>query len=224
MISEVRCCDTSIIRGRCPLSQLHLPLELTNRHLRNAWGSPAAGICHALACCAHGKHIIMVTVEADALAGPLLARRAAQAGIVYSLAYGDQPALICELVDWARAAGFGVIAAGKGTKYLPAYHESTPETVWGNYGFTPAMVAAGDFNARMFNSFLDGTKSAIEMAAVANATELTPSPEGLGFPPCSSDELPQVLKPRSAGGVLHHAGQVEVVSSLSRDGRAVPRA
>ena len=116
-----------------------------------------------------------------------------------------------------------MIAAGKGTKYLPAYHESTPDTVWGHYGFTPGMVAEGDFNARMFNSFLDGTKSAIEMAAVANATGLTPSPEGLSFPPCSADELPQVLKPRSAGGVLHHAGQVEVVSSLSRDGREVPR-
>ena len=127
------------------------------------------------------------------------------------------------MVDWARAAGFEVIAAGKGTKYLPAYHESTPDTVWGHYGFTPGMVAEGDFNARMFNSFLDGTKSAIEMAAVANATGLTPSPEGLSFPPCSSDELPQVLKPRSAGGVLHHAGQVEVVSSLFRDGREVPR-
>jgi predicted homoserine dehydrogenase-like protein len=189
----------------------------------DATGSPDAGILHALACCTHGKHIIMVNVEADALAGPLLARRAEQAGIVYSLAYGDQPALICEMVDWARAAGFGVIAAGKGTQYLPAYHESTPETVWGHYGFTEEMVAEGDFNARMFNSFLDGTKSAIEMAAVANATGLTPAPEGLSFPPCCVDELPQVLKPRSAGGVLHHAGQVEVVSSLARDGRQVPR-
>ena len=148
---------------------------------------------------------------------------AAQAGIVYSLAYGDQPALICELVDWARAAGFEVIAAGKGTKYLPAYHESTPDTVWGHYGFTPEMVAQGDFNAQMFNSFLDGTKSAIEMAAVANATGLTPSPRGLNFPPCSIDELPHVLRPRSAGGVLHHAGQVEVISSLDREGREVPR-
>jgi len=124
----------------------------------DATGSPAAGIRHALACCEHGKHIVMVNVEADALAGPLLARRAAQAGIVYSLAYGDQPALICEMVDWARAAGFNVVAAGKGTKYLPAYHESTPDTVWGHYGFTPEMVAGGDFNAQMFNSFLDGTK------------------------------------------------------------------
>jgi len=189
----------------------------------DATGNPAAGIRHALACCEHGKHIVMVNVEADALAGPLLARRAAQAGIVYSLAYGDQPALICEMVDWARAAGFEVTAAGKGTKYLPAYHESTPDTVWGHYGFAPEMVARGDFNAQMFNSFLDGTKSAIEMAAVANATGLTPAPGGLEFPPCGVDELPRVLKPRAAGGSLHHAGQVEVISSLQRDGSPVAR-
>ena len=189
----------------------------------DATGSPAAGIRHALACCMHGKHIVMVNVEADALAGPLLARRAAASGIIYSLAYGDQPALICEMVDWARAAGFEVVAAGKGTKYLPAYHESTPDTVWGHYGFTPEMVAHGDFNAQMFNSFLDGTKSAIEMAAVANATGLTPAPDGLAFPPCGVDDLPRVLKPHVEGGGLHHRGQVEVVSSLERDGRPVFR-
>jgi predicted homoserine dehydrogenase-like protein len=189
----------------------------------DATGSPAAGIRHVLACCAHGKHIVMVNVEADALAGPLLARKAREAGIVYSLAYGDQPALICEMVDWARAAGFEVVAAGKGTKYLPGYHQSTPETVWAHYGFTPEQVAAGDFNAQMFNSFLDGTKSAIEMAAVANATGLAPAPEGLLFPPCGVDDLARVLRPREAGGQLHHAGQVEVISSVERDGRPVFR-
>ena len=189
----------------------------------DATGNPAAGIAHALACCRHGKHVVMVNVEADALAGPLLARRAAEAGIVYSLAYGDQPALICEQVDWARAAGFTVVAAGKGTKYLPAYHASTPETVWGHYGFDEQAVARGDFNAQMFNSFLDGTKSGIEMTAVANATGLTPAPDGLAFPPCGVDDLPRVLRPRSVGGSLHHAGQVEVISSLERDGRPVFR-
>ena len=148
----------------------------------------------------------MVNVEADALAGPLLAQRARDAGIVYSLAYGDQPALICEMVDWCRAAGFEVVAAGKGTKYLPAYHASTPDTVWPHYGFTPEMVAAGDFNAQMFNSFLDGTKSAIEMAAVANATGLTPAPDGLAFPPCGVDDLPRVLRPRDEGGQLAPRG------------------
>jgi predicted homoserine dehydrogenase-like protein len=189
----------------------------------DATGSPAAGIAHALDCCREGKHIVMVNVEADALAGPLLARRAREAGVVYSLAYGDQPALICELVDWARTAGFTVVAAGKGTKYLPEYHTATPKTVWGHYGFSEERVAKGDFNAQMFNSFLDGTKSGIEMAAVANATGLTPAPEGLRFPACGVDDLPRVLRPRSAGGSLHHVGQVEVVSSLERDGRPVFR-
>ena len=189
----------------------------------DATGNPAAGIRHVLACCAHGKHVVMVNVEADALAGPLLARRARDAGIVYSLAYGDQPALICEMVDWCRAAGFEVVAAGKGTKYLPEYHASTPDTVWPYYGFTPEMVAGGDFNAQMFNSFLDGTKSAIEMAAVANATGLTPAPDGLAFPPCGVDDLPRVLRPRDEGGHLHHTGQVEVISSVERDGRPVFR-
>ena len=189
----------------------------------DATGHPAAGIAHVLACCEQRKHVVMVNVEADALAGPLLARRARDAGIVYSLAYGDQPALICELVDWARTAGFTVVAAGKGTKYLPAYHASTPKTVWGHYGFSDEMVARGDFNAQMFNSFLDGTKSGIEMAAVANATGLTPAPDGLAFPACGVDDLARVLRPRAAGGALHHAGQVEVISSLERDGRPVFR-
>jgi predicted homoserine dehydrogenase-like protein len=189
----------------------------------DATGSPAAGVRNVLACCEHRKHIVMVNVEADALAGPLLARKAAAAGIVYSLAYGDQPALICEQVDWARAAGFTVVAAGKGTKFLPAYHASTPDTVWGHYGFSPETVAGGDFNAQMFNSFLDGTKSGLEMAAVANATGLTPAPGGLEFPPCGVDDLPRVLRPQSVGGHLHHAGQVEVISSIERDGRPVFR-
>lgn len=189
----------------------------------DATGQPAAGIVHVLACCRHGKHIVMVNVEADALAGPLLARRAREAGVVYSLAYGDQPALICEMVDWARAAGFEVIAAGKGTKYLPEYHRSTPHTVWPYYGISVEDAKLGGLNAQMFNSFLDGTKSAIEMAAVANATGLRPADSGLAFPPCGVDDLAQVLCPREDGGQLQHRGQVEVVSSVERDGRPVYR-
>lgn len=188
-----------------------------------ATGNPAAGIRHALAAFAHGRHVVMVNVEADALVGPLLARRARAAGVVYSLAWGDQPALICEMVDWARAAGFEVVAAGKGTKYLPAYHASTPDTVWGHYGLSAADAAAGGMNAQMFNSFLDGTKSAIEMCAVANATGLAPPADGLAFPPCDVDDLAERLKPRAAGGVLDAAGMVEVVSSLERDSAPVAR-
>ncbi len=189
----------------------------------DATGNPALGIHHVLQCCKHGKHMVMVNVEADALAGPLLAEKARSAGIVYSLAYGDQPALICEQVEWSRGAGFDVVAAGKGTKYLPGYHASTPDTVWPHYGLSAEDAANGGMNAQMFNSFLDGTKSGIEMAAVANATGLTPAPDGLKFPACGVDELAHILKPQSAGGQLHHAGQVEVISSMNRDGSKVER-
>ena len=178
---------------------------------------------HSLLAIHHGRHVVMVNVEADVLAGPLLAKRAAAAGVIYSMAYGDQPALIAEMVDWARTAGLDVVCAGKGTKYLPQYHASTPDTVWSHYGFTPEQLASGDFNPNMFNSFLDGTKSAIEMAAVANATGLTPPDNGLAFPPCGVDDLSSLLRPRADGGILDGKCMVEVVSSLERDGRPVFR-
>jgi predicted homoserine dehydrogenase-like protein len=186
-----------------------------------ATGDAAAGVEHALGAIAAGRHVVMVNVEADALAGPALAGAARDAGVVYSLAYGDQPALVCELVDWARACGFLPVCAGKGTKYLPSYHAVTPDTVWEHYGFTPEQVEAGDFNGRMFTSFLDGTKSAIEMAAVCNASGLEPQEEGLRFPPAGSDRLAQTCIAAEDGGVLSRTGTVEVVSSLERDGSTV---
>ena len=188
----------------------------------DATGSPTAGVAHAVATISAGRLIVMVNVEADALCGPLLAEKARAAGVVYSLAYGDQPALIAEQVDWARASGCEVVAAGKGTKYLPGYHHVTPDDVWRHYGLTPETAAKGGMNPQMFNSFLDGTKSAIEMTAVANATGLTPAPDGLAFPPCGTHELAQLLKPKADGGLLNHKGQVEVISSEARDGTHLP--
>lgn len=182
-------------------------------------GNPVAGARHAELAISAGRHVIMVNVEADCLLGPVLAEKARQAGVIYSMAYGDQPALISELVDWCRTAGFEVIAAGKGTKYLPEYTASTPDTVWDHYGFTAEQRATGDYNPKMFNSFVDGTKSAIEMAAVANATGLVPQDEGLRFPPVGTGDLATVLRPRDAGGELSRRGTVEVISSLHRDGR-----
>jgi predicted homoserine dehydrogenase-like protein len=164
----------------------------------------------------------MVTVEIDPIAGPVLARRAQEAGVVYTHAYGDQPALICELVDWARASGLEVACAGKGTKHLPDYHAVTPDTVWQHYGLDEGQVAAGEFNARMFTSFIDGTKSAVEMAAVCNATGLEPQNEGLQFVPCPAGRLAEICIPREAGGVLSRTGTVEVVSCLTEGGAPVP--
>ena len=186
-------------------------------------GNPLAGVTHALAAIENGKHIVMVNVEADALCGVMLAQKAEAAGVSYSMAYGDQPALIWEMVNWGRLCGFEIIAAGKGTRYFPGAHKSTPDTVWDHYGITPEKAAAAGMNSQMFNSFLDGTKSAIEMAAVCNATGLTPAPDGLEFPPCGVDELPHIMRPKNEGGRLHHSGQVEVIASEERDNRPVFR-
>ena len=187
-----------------------------------ATGVPGAGIHHALSAIANGKHIVMVNVEADAVAGPLLARRAKAAGVVYSLAWGDQPALICEHVDWARAAGFKVISAGKGTRYEPHYHKSNPDNVWDILDKYLNISDRKSINPKMFNSFVDGTKSGIEMTAVCNATGLVPQTNGLGFPPATRFELADVCKPKSDGGTLEKAGVTEVTSSVYRDGRDVP--
>ena len=187
-----------------------------------ATGDPKTGIRFALAAIEHGKHIVMVNVEADALAGPLLARKARAAGVVYSLAWGDQPALICEQVDWARACGFKVIAAGKGTRYHPTYHRSNPDTVWEILDKYLRIDDRASINPKMFNSFIDGTKSGIEMTAVCNATGLVPQTNGLGFPPASRFELADICKPRSEGGALEMAGVTEVVSSVDREERNVP--
>jgi predicted homoserine dehydrogenase-like protein len=185
-------------------------------------GHPIAAVEHCLKAFSHGKHVVNVTVEADAFCGPLLAKRAQEAGVVYSLAYGDQPALVCDLVDWARAAGFNVVSAGRGHKWLPHFAQSTPETVWGHYGLTPEQARIGGLNPKMFNSFLDGSKPAIECTAICNATGLVAPPDGLSYPPASVDDIPFVCRPIEEGGVLHQKGQVEVVSSLEKDGRVIP--
>ncbi|WP_315836548.1 NAD(P)H-dependent oxidoreductase [Bradyrhizobium prioriisuperbiae] len=187
-----------------------------------ATGDPGAGIRFAMKAIENGKHIIMVNVEADAVAGPILARKAKQAGVVYSLAWGDQPALIAEHVDWARAAGFKVVAAGKGTRYHPTYHQSTPDSVWDILDKYMKIKDRNSINPKMFNSFVDGTKSGIEMTAVCNATGLRAQSEGLSFPPATRFEHAEICKPKSAGGVLESAGVTEVTSSVYRDGTDVP--
>jgi predicted homoserine dehydrogenase-like protein len=184
-------------------------------------GNPDAAVEHCLDAFRQHKSVVNVTVEADAFCGPLLARKATEAGVIYSLAFGDQPALICDLVDWARSAGFAVVAAGRGHKWLPHFAQSTPETVWGHYGLTPEQAVTGGLNPKMFNSFLDGSKPSIESTAVCNAMDLVAPPDGLGYPPGSIDDIPSICRPRAEGGVLHQKGQVEVISSLRRDGTPI---
>lgn len=184
-------------------------------------GHPIAAVDHCLHAFAHGKHVVNVTVEADAFCGPLLARRAQESGVIYSMAFGDQPALICDLVDWARTCGFPVVAAGRGHKWLPHFCTSTPETVWGYYGLTPEQAARGGLNPKMFNSFLDGSKPAIESAAVANATGLSVPASGLRYPSGSIADIPNLTRPQAEGGVLEKKGMVEVISSLHPNGTPI---
>tara|TARA_E500000178_G_scaffold273015_1_gene271330 strand:- start:15 stop:1235 length:1221 start_codon:yes stop_codon:yes gene_type:complete len=186
-----------------------------------ATGHPSSGIKHARECFKYGKHVIMVNVEADVLAGPGLSEEANSAEVVFSMAYGDQPSLTLEIIEWARASGFKVTAAGKGTKYMPEYHYSTPKTVWDHYGLTSDEAEKAGMNSKMFNSFLDGTKSSLEMSAIANASGLNVPTNGLLFPPCGMDDLANLLKEKNKGGILEKSEQVEVVSSLERDGRPV---
>lgn len=181
-------------------------------------GNPIVAVDHLLAAFAQGKHVISATVEADALCGAALAQKAREAGVVYSMAFGDQPALVCDLVDWAQTCGFEVAAAGRGHKWKPEYRFSTPDTVWDHWGLTVEQAQRGRLNPKMFNSFLDGTKPAIESSAIANACGLNVPANGLIYPSGSIDDLPNQMRPVAEGGVLEDLGMVEVQNCLDAEG------
>ena len=186
-----------------------------------ATGDPVAAVEHIVAAFEHQKDVINVTVEADAYCGAGLSKRADKKGCLYSLAYGDQPALTAELVDWARCCGFNVMAAGRGHIWQPHFRLSTPETIWDYWGLTREQAERGRLNPKMFNAFLDGSKPAIESAAIANACQLHVPENGLQYPAGDVDEIPQLMRPKSIGGVLEKPGTVEVISALKEDGSHV---
>ena len=188
-----------------------------------ATGNPIAGTIHAKKIIENKKHVIMVNVEADVLCGKYLSDLASKNNVIYSMAYGDQPSLILEQIEWAKLNGFEVICAGKGTKYHPSFEYSTPETVWGHYGLTKERAEnESGMNPKMFNSFLCGDKSAIEMCAVSNATGLKCPENGLTFPPIGVYDIAKKLIPKSEGGIIDHSGQVEVISSIDLNKKEIP--
>ena len=182
-------------------------------------GNPIVAVEHALLAFAAGKHVISGTVEADAICGAALVSRAEDAGVIYSQAYGDQPAMTYELVDWARSSGWHVVSAGRGHKWKPEYRFSTPDTVYESWGTTAEQAKRGRQNPKMYNSFHDGTKPAIECAAICNATGLDAPTGGLTYPSGSVDDIPNLMRGRDAGGVLEREGQVEVINSIGPDGK-----
>ena len=193
--------------------------SILNRNIEifiEATGNPIAGTLHAYKIIQVKKNIIMVNVEADVLCGKYLSDLAKENNVIYSMAYGDQPSLIIEQIEWARLNGFFVTCAGKGTKYHPSFEYSTPESVWNNYGMTAEQAKKAGMNPKMFNSFVTGDKSSIEMAAVANASGLKCPVNGLTYPPVGVYDIANELIPKDKGGHIDHEGQVEVISSIDR--------
>jgi predicted homoserine dehydrogenase-like protein len=186
-----------------------------------ATGNAEVGAQYAYDALMNKKHIVLVNVETDALTGPILQRLADNSDLLYSLAYGDQPALINELCDWATTLGLEIIAAGKGTRYKPTFRRNTPEDALQIYGFDQATIQKMHPNSKMYNSFIDGTKSAVEMVSVSNMTGLKPDIRGMHFPTARIQEIPNKLCLQKDGGILHRERVVEVVSSLTKEGHEV---
>ncbi|MEK9887097.1 MAG: Gfo/Idh/MocA family oxidoreductase [Candidatus Pelagibacter sp.] len=188
-----------------------------------ATGNPIVGTVHAVKIIKNKKHIILVNVEADVTCGKYLSDLANENGVICSMAYGDQPSLILEQIEWSRLNGFEVVCAGKGTKYHPDFEYSTPETVWGHYGLSKERAEKeSGMNPKMFNSFLCGDKSAIEMCAVSNAANLKCPENGLTFPPVGVYDIAKKLIPKNKGGLIDFEGQVEVISSIDREKKDIP--
>ncbi|WP_101296163.1 NAD(P)H-dependent oxidoreductase [Halegenticoccus soli] len=186
-----------------------------------ATGIPEVGARHAYTAIMDKKHVVMVTVEADTVVGPILAKLADRVGVTYSMAYGDQPALIAELYDWAQTVGLDVVAAGKGNPFINEYKYGTPDDVFERWGFDKKFVEENHLNPYMYNSFLDGTKVAVEMCAVANATGLKPDVSGMHIPAAELEEIPKRMRPQEDGGLLENSGVVDTISSLNPDGSEI---
>lgn len=186
-----------------------------------ATAAPIAAVTQAAAALDAGIHVVMACGAADALVGPALAARAGKAGLIYSLAQGDQPALICELVDWARSIGLEIAAAGRGVRWRPGFERISPDTVWSHLGLDADSARARGLDGARATASLDGTRAALDLAQVANATGLSAPSRGLRFPPCGSHDLAHVFHPTWDGGRLSDMGVVEAASSLEVDGRTV---
>ena len=200
--------------------------EILDRNIEifiEATGNPIVGTVHAVKIIKNKKHVILVNVEADITCGKYLSDIAKENEVICSMAYGDQPSLIIEQIEWARLNGFSVVCAGKGTKYHPTFEYSTPDTVWGHYGLTKERAEKeSGMNPKMFNSFLCGDKSAIEMCAVSNAANLKCPINGLTFPPIGVYDIAKKLIPKQEGGLIDFDGQVEVISSIDLDKNDIP--
>ncbi len=168
----------------------------------DATGIPAVGAEIGLRAMELGKHLVMMNVEADVTIGAYLRAEAERLGVIYSLGAGDEPSSCMELIEFVSAMGHRIVSAGKG-KNNPLNIDATPDAYM-------AEAVQRHMNPRMLVEFVDGSKTMVEMAAIANATGLIPDKPGMHGPAAGRDELNKVLIPQSAGGVLSSgAGRVD---------------
>jgi predicted homoserine dehydrogenase-like protein len=179
------------------LELTHLPIDV----IVDASGIPDVGAAVAFNGLLAGKDIALLNVECDVTVGLLLSTLARQMGRVYTVCRGDEPAECKVLVDYVRDLGFDVVCAGKG-KNNPLNPTATPDSV-------AEQAVAKHMNPHMLASFVDGSKTMIEMAALANATGLRVTRRGMIGPHSTVDELPDIFRPRGDGGVLDRSGVVD---------------
>ncbi|MEM7134075.1 MAG: SAF domain-containing protein [Chloroflexota bacterium] len=186
-----------------------------------ATGIPDVGARMAYEAITNGKHVVMVNVEADVTIGPILRRLADSAGVTYTCVDGDQPGCTMNIIEWATALGFEIVAAGRGTIFLDDDRAGTPDTVPERFGFSDEMLERRSINLKMFNTFRDGTKAQVEMTALANMAGLVPDVRGMHEPSVNLADIPQRFSLQDEGGLLSQTGVIELANSVGADGQTM---
>src|SRR4030088_1398276 len=179
--------------------------------LVEATGLPEVGARGAADAIENRHHGVMLNVKADVVVGPILAERARRAGVVYTLAAGDQPGAIFELAEWAQTLGFSVVCAGRGTVLFSDDHHATADTY-------REQAERNKINPKMYSSFRDGTKSQTEMAAVSNVLRMPPEVRGMHEPHCRWQDLGKVFSLEKDGGILKSEGVIDMANAIDAKG------
>ena len=182
--------------------------------LAECTGVPDTGARVASEAISNRRHVVMLNVEADAVVGAVLQRRARDVGSVYTLAAGDQPGAIFEMVDWAKTLGWRIVCAGRGTVLFPDDHHATPEKYL-------EIAQRNRMNPKMYNEFRDGTKSQLEMVAVSNVLGLPPAKRGMHEPYCKWQDLGKEFSLKRDGGLLEHEGVVDMANAVNERGEYI---
>lgn len=173
----------------------------------DATGVPNAGANIAFDAILNKKHIVMLNVEADIVVGPILNRLAKSAGVVYTGTAGDEPGSVKEIVDFAEATGFEVLAIGKG-KNNPIDYDATPESV-------KEQAIKSRLKPLRLASFIDGTNTMVEMAAMSNSTGFIPDVRGGHGPTTDVANLPKVYSLKEDGGILNKYKVVDYAHGIA---------